>query len=167
MSHEKHITAWCTFQPPQPILPWSGERDATKSGPQCIQFTASDTGASIGASEDCLTVDIYTPLVGDDRPPVSVFVYIHGGGFLFGSTHEFSPESILKSMVSRGVIVVMVQYRLGPLGVCSARLLTRVLCRLCHCTSITRARGRQCRRRGLCTRITVGAQKHTCIWRRS
>jgi carboxylesterase type B len=55
-----------------------------------------------------------------------VFVYIHGGGFIFGSTHEFSHESILKSMVSRGVIVVMVQYRLGPLGLCSARWLTHV-----------------------------------------
>ncbi len=161
-------STWCTFQPPQPVLPWSGERDATKRGPQCIQFTASDAAANIGASEDCLTVDIYTSLIGDDRPPVHpVFVYIHGGGFLFGSGHEFSPESILKSMVSRGVVVVIVQYRLGPLGVCSERQLTRVLCRLCHFNSVTGARARQCRRRGLYTRITVGARKHTQVWRRS
>lgn len=43
-------------------------------------------------------------------------VWIHGGGFIFGSASEYPVEGILKNLVSRGVIVVTINYRLGTFG---------------------------------------------------
>lgn len=41
-----------------------------------------------------------------------MLVYIHGGGFVMGSMNYFSPDYFL----DHDVIVVFLQYRLGPFG---------------------------------------------------
>ena len=64
-------------------------------------------------SEDCLYLNIFTPAkTTEDNIPV--FVYIHGGGLQDGYSYEveFHPERVAR----RGVIVVMVAYRLGLFG---------------------------------------------------
>lgn len=64
-------------------------------------------------SEDCLYLNIFTPAkTTEDNIPV--FVYIHGGGLQDGYSYEveFDPERVAR----RGVIVVMVAYRLGLFG---------------------------------------------------
>uniref|UniRef100_A0A0N5CSH2 COesterase domain-containing protein n=1 Tax=Thelazia callipaeda TaxID=103827 RepID=A0A0N5CSH2_THECL len=45
-----------------------------------------------------------------------VIVYIHGGNFQLGSSADFSQEAILNNFVSRKVVFVSLNYRLGPLG---------------------------------------------------
>ena len=60
-------------------------------------------------SEDCLYLDIYSPNISLSLP---VMVYIHGGGYVLG-TAITSPSDIL---ALQGVVVVIIQYRLGPFG---------------------------------------------------
>lgn len=46
-----------------------------------------------------------------------VIVWIHGGGFQSGSSSDYQQEAILKNFVSRKVVFVSMNYRLGPLGI--------------------------------------------------
>lgn len=64
-------------------------------------------------SEDCLYLNIFTPAE-TEQEKLPVFVYIHGGGLQDGYSYEveFDPERVAR----RGVIVVMVSYRLGLFG---------------------------------------------------
>lgn len=71
------------------------------------------TAAEYGMSEDCLYLNIFTP-ARTEQDNIPVFVYIHGGGLQDGYSYEveFDPERVAR----RGVIVVMVSYRLGLFG---------------------------------------------------
>ena len=64
-------------------------------------------------SEDCLYLNVFTPAKTEDEK-LPVFLYIHGGGLQDGYCYEveFDPERVAR----RGVIVVMIQYRLGLFG---------------------------------------------------
>ena len=62
-------------------------------------------------NEDCLKMDIRRPLrPSSDKLPI--FVYIHGGGFVSGSSSIYFPNA----MVNRGAIVILIQYRLHIMG---------------------------------------------------
>ena len=41
-----------------------------------------------------------------------VMVFIHGGGYYIGSSSQYTGEIL----IGKGVIVVTINYRLGPLG---------------------------------------------------
>ncbi len=43
-------------------------------------------------------------------------VFVHGGGFIAGSASGFPEEGIITDLVSKGVILVTINYRLGALG---------------------------------------------------
>ena len=60
-------------------------------------------------SEDCLYLDVYSPNVSASLP---VMFYIHGGSYEMGSAIIF-PSDLL---ALHGVVVVVIQYRLGPFG---------------------------------------------------
>lgn len=95
------------FRPPQVAASWSGTRDATKSGNNCPQAPVLGT-----PNEDCLVLDVHTPPVAKSVN-VPVLVWFHGGGYLTGSAAAYDPAPL----VTKGnVIVVGVNYRLGPLG---------------------------------------------------
>ncbi len=64
-------------------------------------------------SEDCLSLNVWTPAMTDaERLPV--MVWIHGGGFVRGSAAH--PQMDGTRLAARGVVVVSMNYRLGPLG---------------------------------------------------
>ena len=68
------------------------------------------------ASENCLSLNVWTPAVGDGgkRP---VLFWCHGGGFTMGSGSGGFYDGM--NLVRRGdVVVVTVNHRLGPLGYC-------------------------------------------------
>ena len=74
------------------------------------------------ASEDCLTLNVWTPAKSSgDRLPV--MVWIHGGGFNFGSVT--SPRVDGTNLARRGVVVVSFNYRLGALGFLAHPALSR------------------------------------------
>lgn len=100
----------------QPPLPrWQGILDATTSGPACTQ--PPRRSGSLYASqlartaEDCLFLDIWAPEGATDLP---VFVWIHGGSFIWGAGSE--PHHDGAALARRGAIVVTINYRLGVFG---------------------------------------------------
>ena len=65
-------------------------------------------------SEDCLYLNIFTPLLNNSLSLInmSVMIFIHGGGFQFGSSTESIYEA--EHLVNRtNVIIALIQYRLG------------------------------------------------------
>ena len=98
------------WQAPQPAPAWSGLRDATRPGPRCIQDTSTDVDPS-PTSEDCLTLNVWTPP--PSRGPRPVMVWIHGGGFTNGSGEFYDA----RRFAARGdIVVVTINYRLSTLG---------------------------------------------------
>jgi para-nitrobenzyl esterase len=65
-------------------------------------------------SEDCLTLNVWTPAAGDGRRR-PVLVWIHGGAFVFGSGSQAPYEGAQLSALG-DVVVVTLNYRLGALG---------------------------------------------------
>ncbi|KAK3091679.1 hypothetical protein FSP39_021806 [Pinctada imbricata] len=66
-------------------------------------------------SEDCLYLNIWSPLSANETSPVPVMVYIHGGNF----NHMFAAASVFngENLASKGnVVVVNLDYRIGALG---------------------------------------------------
>lgn len=105
------------WMPPASMPRWKDVRPATDFGPACVQPQSKTPtplvywNAPMPVSEDCLTLNIWTPANANKAP---VFVWIHGGALLTGSSRE--PLYDGKRMAARGVIVVSINYRLGVLG---------------------------------------------------
>lgn len=101
------------WKAPRPVEPWSETRSAIEFAPACPQFSRDEnTAGQLLGSEDCLYLNIYAPpnAQGKDLP---VMLWIHGGGNVWGSADEYDASNLV---VNENVIVVTVQYRLGPLG---------------------------------------------------
>ncbi|CAB3246702.1 unnamed protein product [Arctia plantaginis] len=101
------------FKAPRPPLPWNDTRQATEHGPKCPQMDFLITQELIPGSEDCLYLNVYTP---DLKPvsPLAVMVFIHGGGYKSGAgdLDHYGPDFL----VSHGVVLVTINYRLEALG---------------------------------------------------
>lgn len=98
------------WKSPHEVTPWTQVKSCTEFGPACPQPKQKDDS---GYSEDCLYLNVWTPAKKpDERLPV--MVWIHGGAFNFGSSSQ--PEYNGRNLANKGVVVVTINYRLGPLG---------------------------------------------------
>ena len=112
------------WQPPQPVAKWNGVRDAGNFGNVCIQPAGPTEGPgarlniavlpdSPPLSEDCLYLNVWTGArdAGERRP---VMVYFFGGAFTegAGSVPLYDGDALAR----KGVVVVTMNYRLGPYG---------------------------------------------------
>ncbi len=105
------------FQPPRPVDPWSGVRDALAYGPTVPKppyFPPFDVLLPEPAipGEDCLNLNIWTPDPGQSGFPV--LVWIHGGAFANGSGAV--PTYDGTRFARDGVVCVTINYRLGVDG---------------------------------------------------
>jgi para-nitrobenzyl esterase len=114
------------WQPPQVPAAWDGVRDATKFQLPCVQPTEADGKSPNGGGvwgttvEDCLYLNVFTPVKAKSAP---VMVWLHGGASYLGGGHlgGYNGEAFAR----RGVIVVTINYRLGPLGYFAHPALTK------------------------------------------
>ncbi|HEX3367620.1 carboxylesterase/lipase family protein [Phenylobacterium sp.] len=100
------------WRPPQPAKAWTGVREAVAFGPQCMQMRA--VTSDVNQSEDCLTLNVYTPAGFKPGGKLPVMVFIHGGSFTGGSGSNAIYDGA--HFAERGVVLVTVNYRLGRLG---------------------------------------------------
>ncbi|CAN5443262.1 carboxylesterase/lipase family protein [soil metagenome] len=120
------------FRPASPALPHDGIADALAFGPAALQFdsrllpAASRTGPSalyfprgqqtegMPVSEDCLTLNVWTPTV-EPGARLPVMVWFHGGAFRVGSAAASVTHGANLAATGRAVIVT-VNHRLGIPG---------------------------------------------------
>ncbi|HEY6619012.1 MAG TPA: carboxylesterase family protein [Steroidobacteraceae bacterium] len=103
------------WRPPTSLPRWSGLRETLEFGPACTQPTPRGTGIYANdlrpTSEDCLMLNIWAPA---DAFRAPVFVWIHGGALLGGSSKESLYDGT--RLATHGIVVVSLNYRLGVLG---------------------------------------------------
>lgn len=109
---------------PQPVKGWTGVRETTQFGAACWQITGKQPPESAikryMMSEDCLTLNIWAP-VEKKNAHLPVMVWFHGGAFRLGAS--WLPLYDGSNLAEQGVIIVSVNYRLGPLAVFPHRAL--------------------------------------------
>ncbi len=111
----------------KPVESWEGILDATRPGPACPQNRAWHEhlehptrrfykrefreGCDFTYEEDCLNLNIFAPIRGENCP---VVLFFHGGGFDSGVNSESPFDGA--GLASRGIVAVFANYRVGPLG---------------------------------------------------
>lgn len=106
--------------------PWQSPLNATSYGSTCWQALPPGSDASVvnavnalpPQDEDCLFLNIWRPHNTNADTLLPVMVYIHGGGFNFGSGSEliYNGEKLAARDQYDEVIVVTLNYRLGMFG---------------------------------------------------
>ncbi len=103
------------WKPPMPAAKWKGVRQATDFGSHCIQSSGYPDMVfhDPGESEDCLTLNVWTPK-GAKPGSLPVMVWVYGGGFNSGGTSEARQDG--QFLAHRNVVIVSMNYRLGIFG---------------------------------------------------
>lgn len=101
------------WKPPQAPNPGQGSIVAGTVGHTCPQGRATD-------SEDCLFLNVYVPASADEHSHLPVFIWIHGGALVNGAGSDYDPSVMV---AENNIIVVTINYRLGPLGFLAASVL--------------------------------------------
>ncbi len=103
------------WKAPQAEAAWKGVRKAKDFGSHCIQSGSYPDMVfhDPGPSEDCLTLNVWTP-ANAKTGSLPVMVWIYGGGFSTGGTSESRQDG--QFLAARDVVVVSMNYRLGIFG---------------------------------------------------
>jgi para-nitrobenzyl esterase len=107
------------WRAPLPVARWQGEREALAFAPLCPQYASrfggddsESEGTPVG-QEDCLYLNVYAPSRARPGAGLPVMVWIHGGGNVVGTARLYDGGRLAQE---QDVVVVTIQYRLGPLG---------------------------------------------------
>jgi para-nitrobenzyl esterase len=108
------------WRPPASVVPWHGVRATGRFAPDCTQEASGTAGLPVRPrSEDCLYLNVWSAAGHTAQP---VFVWIHGGGSRFGSGAQ--PQYDGTALALHGIVVVTINYRLGPFGFLSTPALS-------------------------------------------
>ncbi|KAI9164201.1 Lipase 2 [Paramyrothecium foliicola] len=110
---------------------WTCPLKATSYGPRCYGnslglagYSQEDDGSPV--DEDCLSINIVRPSGKSDRP-LPVLVWIHGGGFLDGSSRDgrYNGSFLVETSVrmNQPIIYASFNYRLGAFGMLGGSVL--------------------------------------------
>ena len=111
------------WKEPQPVIPWDSIKVCDTFGniaPQKLTEPGSFYDKEFYATseyvknEDCLYLNVWTPVAGDVNAKLPVAMWMHGGALRNGFSHEIEFDG--QSWAERGVILVTINYRLGVLG---------------------------------------------------
>ena len=108
------------WKAPKDPAPWSDVLQALEFKPACFQRSSwgVEGDGDWGGSEDCLYLNVWTPEltpeeIKDSKTQLPVMMWIHGGANVVGSAHVYDPSLLV---AKHKVVVVTIQYRMGPLG---------------------------------------------------
>ena len=110
------------WKKPQPVKPWTGIKVCDKYGAASLQdgqpvgspyWIEFYQGKAPKYSEDCLYLNVWAPAKAP-KTPLPVMVWIHGGSFTGGYSHEIEFRG--EKYPQKGVILVTINYRLGMCG---------------------------------------------------
>ena len=104
------------WRAPQALASWTSVRQAVVAAPSCPQkrgLSLEGGGDPGELDEDCLYLNVFTPRA-EAGAKLPVMVWIHGGALIFGG--GALPLYDASALALRGVVVVTINYRLGPLG---------------------------------------------------
>lgn len=103
------------WRPPQPAAAWPGQRAAVAFGNDCVQNRPQwdRMSSDLPLGEDCLYLNVWRPAQRAEAA-LPVMVWIHGGGFVMGSSG--TPVLDGSAIARRGIVVVSFNYRLGRFG---------------------------------------------------
>jgi para-nitrobenzyl esterase len=111
------------WRAPKPAAPWTGTREALAFGPHCPQYPSMIGGvpgdpATLSGVEDCLYLNVYAPRFDPAQVPAGaarlpVMFWIYGGGNVIGLADNYEGGRLAQE---ENVVVVTVNYRIGPLG---------------------------------------------------
>ena len=114
------------WKAPLKALPWEGRQEMLGYGEQCPQLrvvAGIDDDRTYVGDEDCLRLNVWAPTYHKDEVPTAdkalpVMFWIHGGGNTVGSGGSDLVQIYDGAMMAteQKVIVVSVNYRLGPMG---------------------------------------------------
>jgi len=113
------------FRPARKPKPWSGVRSSMSYGRVCPQGPRGSWDEDEESwlfcyeggvqGEECLRINIWTPGINDNKQR-PVMVWLHGGGFVSGSSQELAAYDGERLSRRGDVVLVSLNHRLGPLG---------------------------------------------------
>lgn len=116
------------WRAPRPPGVWNGVRQALEHPVWCTQLTGKldkmyglEEGHIVG-NEDCLYLNVYAPSSPKTDDPIPVMMWVHGGSNTWGRIADYDGSVLAERF---GLIVITVQYRLGPFGWLSHPLLRK------------------------------------------
>eukprot|EP01117_Protostelium_nocturnum_P016133 TRINITY_DN6330_c0_g1_i2.p1 TRINITY_DN6330_c0_g1~~TRINITY_DN6330_c0_g1_i2.p1 ORF type:complete len:335 (+),score=81.98 TRINITY_DN6330_c0_g1_i2:42-1046(+) len=105
------------WRDPQPLSKWTGVRNATEFAMACPQGATLMPPAgrpAIGISEDCLYLNVYSPIA-ESSSALPVLFFIYGGGFQMGDASALVHRAQKLAEKSNNIIVVP-NYRVAAFG---------------------------------------------------
>lgn len=109
------------FCPPEPVKPWDGVKNADGYGFTCPIMYDDAPGQELRyahrywpTNEHCQYLNVWSSDLGGEKKPV--MVWIHGGGYSFGSCLELGAVNGDSLCRNGDVVVVTLNHRLNILG---------------------------------------------------